>query len=99
MPLASITVTDRPHLRPIYVCVTVQTLPLRLNPRSGTAVGCGAMAERTPEFFRSQIARIRGLLTGITDQQARDGLKRLVEKYEAQAAQAERREKSDETRT
>ena len=43
--------------------------------------------------------RIRRLLTGITDQQARDGLKRLVEKYEAQAAQAERREKSDETRT
>ena len=53
------------------------------------------MVKRTPEFFRSQIARIRGLLTGITDQQARDGLKRLAEYYEARAAEAERCEKPD----
>ena len=53
------------------------------------------MAERTPEYFRSQIARINRLLTGITDRQVAAGLKRLVDTYEALAAQAERREKPD----
>jgi hypothetical protein len=48
------------------------------------------------EFFQSQIARIHRLLTGITDQQAMDGLKLLAEENEAQAAEAERREKPDE---
>jgi hypothetical protein len=54
------------------------------------------MADRTPEFCRSQIARIHRLLTGVTDQQTADGLKRLAEEYEARTAEAERREKPDE---
>jgi hypothetical protein len=53
------------------------------------------MAERPPEFFRSQIARIRRLLTGVTDQQTVVALNQLAEEYQARAAEAERREKQD----
>jgi hypothetical protein len=44
------------------------------------------MAERPPEFFRSQIARIRRLLTDITDRQAGDGLTRMVQGVPAPGA-------------
>jgi len=43
-------------------------------------------------FFRSQIARIRRLLTDVTDQQTADGLKQLAEEYEVRAAEAEQRD-------
>jgi hypothetical protein len=54
------------------------------------------MPERPPEFFRSQIARINRLLTGVTDHQTMVELKRLAEEYQAKAAEAERREKQCE---
>ena len=63
-----------------------------LEPVVGSAVAAH-MTERTPEFYRSQIARIRKLLTGATDRDAVDGLRQLAAEYEARAARAERREK------
>jgi hypothetical protein len=54
------------------------------------------VAERTAEFFRSQIARIHYLLTGITDRETVDGLKRLAAEQKARLAEAERCEKPDE---
>jgi hypothetical protein len=75
--------------------VRVQPFAGSLEPPVG-GCRCCRMAERTPEFFRSQIARIKRLLTGVTDQRTREGLTRLAEEYEARAAEIEQGQQPDE---
>jgi hypothetical protein len=51
------------------------------------------MSEGSAKFFREQIARIRRLLSGVTDEPTERALRQLAEEYQARAAEAEREEK------
>jgi hypothetical protein len=52
-----------------------------------------AEARPDPNFFRAQIARIRRLLSGVTDEQTARSLRELAEEYETRKADAEQKEK------